>query len=96
MAVPCTLSRGISLYEADSSKVPNQRIAIFSLGCKLNQAEGEAMRHLCAQSGYDLVPFGGEADIYVINTCTVTSEADREGRRLARQARRRAPVGARV
>ena len=54
------------------------------------------MRHLCAQSGYDLVPFLGEADVYVINTCTVTSEADREGRRLARQARRRAPEGARV
>ncbi|MFP6888667.1 MAG: tRNA (N(6)-L-threonylcarbamoyladenosine(37)-C(2))-methylthiotransferase MtaB [Nitrospinota bacterium] len=84
------------MYETNSFKVPNQRIAIFSLGCKLNQAEGEAMRHLCAQSGFDLVPFGGEADVYVINTCTVTSEADREGRRLARQARRRAPVGAQV
>jgi len=54
------------------------------------------MRHLCAQAGFDLVPFLGEADVYVINTCTVTSEADREGRRLARQARRRAPEGARV
>ncbi|MBT7857504.1 MAG: tRNA (N(6)-L-threonylcarbamoyladenosine(37)-C(2))-methylthiotransferase MtaB [Nitrospinaceae bacterium] len=77
-------------------KSERQRVAVYSLGCKLNQAEGEAMRHLCGQGGMDLVPFESEADVYVINTCTVTSEADREGRRLARQARRRAPDGAQV
>jgi threonylcarbamoyladenosine tRNA methylthiotransferase MtaB len=54
------------------------------------------MRHRCAEAGYELVPFEAEADVYVVNTCTVTSEADREGRRLARAARRRAPRGSRV
>jgi threonylcarbamoyladenosine tRNA methylthiotransferase MtaB len=82
--------------EKSQLKSVRQRVAVYSLGCKLNQAEGEAMRHLCGQGGMDLVPFESEADVYVINTCTVTSEADREGRRLARQARRRAPEGARV
>lgn len=74
-----------------SSRRP--RLALLSLGCKLNQAEGDAMRHRCAGAGYDLVSFEEEADVYVVNTCTVTSGADREGRRLARAARRRAPRG---
>ncbi|MEE9276485.1 MAG: hypothetical protein V3V62_14365, partial [bacterium] len=69
--------------EARSSR---GRVAVISLGCKLNQAEGEAMRHRCAAAGYELVPFGAGADVYVVNTCTVTAEADREGRRLARRA----------
>ncbi|MBI3025306.1 MAG: MiaB/RimO family radical SAM methylthiotransferase [Candidatus Tectomicrobia bacterium] len=68
----------------------------MSLGCKLNQAEGDAMRHRCAEAGYALVPFEAEAEVYVVNTRTVTAQADREGRRLARSARRRAPRGGRV
>ena len=79
-----------------SARKPRQRIAITSLGCKLNQAEGEAMRHRCAEAGYEIVPFGQEADVYVVNTCTVTAEADRESRRLARRARRLAPEWGRV
>lgn len=51
------------------------------------------MRHRCAEAGYELVPFEAEAEVYVVNTCTVTAQADREGRRLARSARRRAPRG---
>ncbi|MED5579055.1 MAG: tRNA (N(6)-L-threonylcarbamoyladenosine(37)-C(2))-methylthiotransferase MtaB [Nitrospinota bacterium] len=65
-----------------------KRLALVSLGCKLNHAEGEAMRHKCSQAGFDLVPFNEEADIYVVNSCTVTSEADRETKKLARRARR--------
>jgi threonylcarbamoyladenosine tRNA methylthiotransferase MtaB len=84
------------LHESNGLKPTRRRIAVFSLGCKLNQAEGEGIRHLCGESGCEIVPFEAEADVYVINTCTVTSEADREGRRLARQARRRAPVGAKI
>ncbi|MDA1000171.1 MAG: tRNA (N(6)-L-threonylcarbamoyladenosine(37)-C(2))-methylthiotransferase MtaB [bacterium] len=72
------------------------RLAIYSLGCKLNQAEGEAMLHSCALAGYEVVPFEAEADVYVVNTCTVTHEADREGRRLARKARRQGPRGAKI
>ena len=79
-----------------SARKPRRRIAVTSLGCKLNQAEGEAMRHRCAEAGYEIVPFGQGADVYVVNTCTVTAEADRESRRLARRARRLAPEGGRV
>ncbi len=82
--------------DRDRQPRTHQRVAVVSLGCKLNQAEGEAMRHLCEESQFDLVPFEAEADVYVVNTCTVTSEADREGRRLARQARRRAPKNAKI
>ncbi len=73
-----------------------RRLALTNLGCKLNHAEGEAMKHLCADAGFELVPFNGEADVYVVNTCTVTAEADREGRRLARRARRMGGADARV
>ena len=72
------------------------RLAVANLGCKLNHAEGEAMKHLCAATGYELVPFSSEADVYVVNSCTVTAEADREGRRLARKARRTGGPDARV
>ena len=73
-----------------------RRLAVANLGCKLNYAEGEAMKHLCAEAGFEIVAFDGEADVYVVNSCTVTAEADREGRRLARRARRRGGADARV
>ena len=79
-----------------SASVKSMRLALANLGCKLNHAEGEAMKHLCAGAGYDLVPFSAEADVYVVNSCTVTAEADREGRRLARRARRVGGPDARV
>ncbi|MFQ5895621.1 MAG: tRNA (N(6)-L-threonylcarbamoyladenosine(37)-C(2))-methylthiotransferase MtaB, partial [Nitrospinota bacterium] len=63
-----------------------KRLAFGTLGCKLNQFETEAMRALCLQEGMELVPFEEEADIYVVNTCTVTENADRESRQLARRA----------
>ena len=72
------------------------RLALANLGCKLNHAEGEAMKHLSAGAGFELVPFDAEADVYVVNSCTVTAEADREGRRLARRARRMGGPDARV
>ena len=72
------------------------RLALANLGCKLNHAEGEAMKHLSAGAGYELVSFDAEADVYVVNSCTVTAEADREGRRLARRARRKGGADARV
>lgn len=81
---------------ARSSPARRRRLALTNLGCKLNHAEGEAMKHLCAQAGFELVPFGSEADVYVVNSCTVTAEADREGRRLARRARRAGGESARV
>ena len=79
-----------------SASVKPLRLALANLGCKLNHAEGEAMKHLSAEAGFELVPFDAEADVYVVNSCTVTAEADREGRRLARRARRMGGATARV
>ena len=49
------------------------KIAFYTLGCKVNQYETQALEQLAVRRGHTLVPFEGEADAYVINTCTVTS-----------------------
>ncbi len=68
-----------------------QRVAITTLGCKINQFESAAMAENLGKEGFRLVPFEDEADIYVINTCTVTAKTDAESRRLIRRAGRRNP-----
>lgn len=68
-----------------------QRIAITTLGCKINQFESAAMAEALGRDGFQVVPFECEADIYVINTCTVTAKTDAESRRLIRRARNRQP-----
>jgi threonylcarbamoyladenosine tRNA methylthiotransferase MtaB len=68
-----------------------QRVAITTLGCKTNQFESAAMAETIGNEGFRLVPFEAEADIYVINTCTVTARTDAESRRLIRRAGRRNP-----
>ncbi|MBJ6801964.1 tRNA (N(6)-L-threonylcarbamoyladenosine(37)-C(2))-methylthiotransferase MtaB [Geomonas propionica] len=65
-----------------------QRIAITTLGCKINQFESAAMTEALEQEGYSFVPFSESADIYVINSCTVTAKTDAESRRLIRRATR--------
>ena len=65
------------------------RVALDTLGCKLNQAETESLARQLAAAGYELVDSVDEADIYILNTCTVTHVADRKSRNLLRQARRR-------
>lgn len=62
--------------------------AIKTLGCKLNQYESEQIREQLVRLGYTITDFSSPADLYVINSCTVTSQADRDARKLARQARR--------
>lgn len=54
-----------------------KRAALHNLGCKVNAYETEAMRQLLEEDGYEIVPFEPGADVYVINTCTVTNIADR-------------------
>jgi threonylcarbamoyladenosine tRNA methylthiotransferase MtaB len=71
------------------------RVALDSLGCKLNQAEIEHLARQLAAAGYRLVGREDEADIYILNTCTVTHVADRKARHMLRQAHRRHP-GARL
>jgi threonylcarbamoyladenosine tRNA methylthiotransferase MtaB len=67
-------------------------VAVESLGCKLNQAEAQQMERQLAAAGYRQVPPGDKADIYILNTCTVTHVADRKSRHLLRLARRRNPA----
>src|SRR6266508_3423898 len=69
-----------------------QRVAIITLGCKTNQFESAAMSEALGRDGFRVVPFETEADIYVINTCTVTAKTDAESRRLIRRAGRLNPL----
>lgn len=68
-----------------------KKIAFHTLGCKVNQYETQAMRELFINSGYDEVEFDQVADVYLINTCTVTSLSDRKSRQMLRRARRLSP-----
>ena len=67
------------------------RVAFYTLGCKVNQYETQALEQLFAQRGHVLVPFEGEADAYIVNSCTVTAVSDKKSRQTVRQARKRAP-----
>ena len=71
------------------------RVAIKTLGCKINQYDSAVIRERLARESCSFVPFDEPADVYVVNTCTVTDRADWEARQLVRRARRRSP-GARV
>ncbi len=68
-----------------------QRVAFYTLGCKVNQYETEAIAELFSKEGYEVVDFGKPADIYIINTCTVTSMSDRKSRQIIRRARKTNP-----
>ncbi len=67
------------------------RIAIYTLGCKVNQYETQAMENELLGRGHSLVPFGEQADGYIINTCTVTAHSDKKCRVIIRQARKQNP-----
>ena len=67
------------------------RVAIHTLGCKVNQYESQAMEELLRARGHSLVPFEAQADVYLINSCTVTATSDKKSRQAVRQARKRAP-----
>ncbi len=67
------------------------RFAIFTLGCKVNQYETQAMETILAGRGHSLVPFEEEADVYLINTCSVTAVSDKKCRNMIRRTRREHP-----
>lgn len=67
------------------------KIAFFTLGCKVNTYETEAMKRLFMEAGYDIVEFTDIADIYVINTCSVTNMADRKSRQILHRAKKSNP-----
>ena len=68
-----------------------QSVAFHTLGCKLNFSESSALARLFEERGYSVIPFDSAADVYVINTCSVTESADKKCRHIVRQALRRAP-----
>ncbi|WP_317855499.1 tRNA (N(6)-L-threonylcarbamoyladenosine(37)-C(2))-methylthiotransferase MtaB [Chakrabartyella piscis] len=65
-----------------------KKIASYALGCKVNQYESEAIAELFAEKGYEVVGIDEEADVYVINTCTVTNFGDKKSRQLIRRVKR--------
>ena len=66
-------------------------VAFHNLGCKVNSYETEKMMKELAEKGYDIIPFDQKADIYIINTCSVTNIADRKTRQMLNRARRLNP-----
>ena len=68
-----------------------KKAALHNLGCKVNAYETEAMQELLEKNGYEIVPFHDLADVYVINTCTVTNMADRKSRQMIHRARKQNP-----
>ncbi len=68
-----------------------KKAALHNLGCKVNAYETEAMQELLVRHGYEIVPFEEKADVYIINTCTVTNMADRKSRQMLHRARKRNP-----
>ena len=68
-----------------------KKAALYNLGCKVNAYELEAIQQMLEQQGYEIVPFAPGADIYIINTCTVTNIADRKSRQMLHKAKKMNP-----
>ena len=67
------------------------RLAFHTLGCKVNQYETEAMKEQFGSAGYEIVGEEDIADVYIINTCTVTNLADRKSRQYIRRMKKQSP-----
>ena len=70
-----------------------RRAALHNLGCKVNAYETEAMQQLLEEAGYEIVPFSEQADVYIINTCSVTNVADKKSRQMLHKAKKQNPNG---
>lgn len=68
-----------------------KKAALHNLGCKVNAYETEAMQEILEKDGYEIVPFHEKADVYIINTCTVTNMADRKSRQMLHRAKKMNP-----
>lgn len=77
-----------SHIEYNEEHVVHPKVAFMTLGCKVNQYETEAMEELFLQNDYDLVNFDDVADVYVINTCTVTAMSDKKSRQMIRRTKK--------
>lgn len=68
-----------------------RKAALHNLGCKVNAYETEAMQQMLEEAGYEIVPFQEKADVYIINTCSVTNMADRKSRQMIHRAKKHNP-----
>lgn len=68
-----------------------KKAALHNLGCKVNSYEAEVMREILEKQGYEIVPFEEKADVYLINTCSVTNMADRKSRQMLHRAKKQNP-----
>lgn len=68
-----------------------KKAALHNLGCKVNAYETEAMQQMLEAAGYEIVPFNEPADVYVVNTCSVTNMADRKSRQMLHKAKKNNP-----
>ena len=82
----------VSIFNHILSGRKNMRTAaLHNLGCKVNSYETEAMQQLLEEAGYEIVPFHEKADVYIINTCSVTNIADRKSRQMLHRAKKQNP-----
>ena len=82
------------MYEIRNFKAKendNEKAALHNLGCKVNAYETEAMQQLLEDAGYEIVPFKDGADVYIINTCSVTNVADKKSRQMLHRAKKMNP-----
>jgi threonylcarbamoyladenosine tRNA methylthiotransferase MtaB len=86
-----TIRAGRALPFAMQTTTTGLRVAAHTLGCKLNYAETSAIAAQFAERGYSVVPFGQNADVLLLNTCSVTENAEKECRQLVRRALRKSP-----
>ena len=70
-----------------------KKAALHNLGCKVNSYETDAMQRMLTEAGYTIVPFDDKADVYVINTCSVTNAADHKSRQMIHRAKKANPDG---
>ena len=68
-----------------------KNVALHNLGCKVNSYEIDVVQQKLQEKGYKIVPFDEKADIYIVNTCSVTNIADRKSRQMLHQAKKRNP-----
>lgn len=72
-------------------QIQNKKIAVYTLGCKVNQYESDSMMDLLAKEGCEIVSFEESADVYIINTCAVTNMAERKSRQIVHRAKKKNP-----
>ncbi len=81
----------VTSLDETSSPPTSRRVAITTLGCKVNQYDTATLQERLSAAGHQCVPFSDMAEVYIVNSCTVTNQADAESRQLARRAKRRNP-----